>query len=307
MWHRALERAQAQNGMQSLRGGDTRGFYVHPRNEDKDWPKLSMARDLIGQGLYPPEQAEKWDLDVSAPWRYPARGEDLVFLLLGRDTLPARLARCIRSLAMQTWQEFGVILIEDAGDQGTARPLHHWFREMCDRTTIIRQQKRAGYIGNFQLAVRDICTRPESLIVVLDQDDALMRIDAAARLWRAWSAGADLVNAPMFRPNKPVTLYPVCYSQPRRRGGGNVWAHLRGFRKALFERVPEQAFAPLGGIDCLSDYLTMVPMAELAERPVALEDGYYYLHERAPYSADRKRRETVLKLWLFTQPELSRA
>ena len=307
MWHRVLERAQQSNGMQSVRGGDPRSFYVHPRNENKDWPALAMVRDLIGQGWYPPEQAEKWDLDISAPWQYPTRGEDLVFLLLGRDTQPERLARCICSLAMQTWQEFGIILIEDAGERGAAMPLHHLFDEMRSRSTIIRRTERAGYIKNFQLAVHDICTRPESLIVVLDQDDALMQADAASRLWHAWRDGADLVNAPMFRPDKPLALYPVCHSQPRRHGGGNVWAHLRGFRKALFERIPEQALTPPGGVDCLSDYLTMVPMAELAEKPVALEDGYYYLHDRSAYPVGRKQREAELKLWLFTQPELSGA
>ena len=305
MWHRALERAQQHNGMQSVRGGDPRSFYIHPRNEDKYWPKLAMVRDLVGQGWYPPEQAEKWDLDVSAPWQYPTRDEDLVFLLLGRDTPPERLSRCIRSLAMQTWQEFGIIVIEDAGSRGATMPLHHWFGEMRARTTIIRRPERAGYIKNFQFAVHDICTRPESLIVVLDQDDALMRVDVAARLWRAWRDGADLVNAPMFRPDKPLALYPVCYSQPRRHGGGNVWAHLRGFRKCLFERIPEWALTPPKGVDCLSDYLTMVPLAEMAERPVALEDAYYYLHDRSPYSASRKQREAELKLWLFTQPALS--
>ena len=307
MWHRVLEHAQRINGMQSVRGGDPRSFYVHPRNENKGWSKLALARDLIGQGWYPREQAEKWDLDVAAPWQYPARDEDLVFLLLGRDTQPERLARCIRSLAVQTWQEFGIILIEDAGDRGAATPLHHWFGEMRDRTTIIRRSERVGYIGNFQFAVQDICTRSESLIVVLDQDDALMRVDAAWRLRCAWCDGADLVNAPMFRPDKPFALYPVCYSQPRRRGGGNVWAHLRGFRKALFEQIPEQALMPPGGVDCLSDYFTMLPMAELAEKPVALEDGYYYLHDRNTYSADRKQREAELKFWLFTQPALSGA
>ncbi len=208
---------------------------------------------------------------------------------------------------MQTWQEFGIIVIEDAGDRGAAMPVHNWLGGLSARTTIIRRPERVGYIANFQLAVHDICTRPESLVVVLDQDDALMRDDVAWRLWHAWREGADLINAPMFRPDKPLTLYPVSHSQPRRRGGGNVWAHLRGFRKALFEQLPEQALTPPGGVDCLSDYLTMVPMAELAKKPVVLEDGYYYLHDRNAYSTDRKQREVELKLWLFTQSELSSA
>jgi hypothetical protein len=306
MWHRALEQAQRSNGMCSVRGGDSRSFYVHPRNPDKSWAGLAMARDLIGQGLFPPDQAEQWDLVISASWAHRRRHEDLVFMLLGRDTPPAKLTRCLASLAMQTRQEFGVVLIDDGGICPAVHSLHHSLGRIRDRTTLIRRNERVGYVANFR-AVAELCSRADTLIVVLDQDDALMNADVAECLWQAWSRGADLINAPMFRPDKPVKLYPVTYDHPRRCGGGNVWAHLRAFRKSLFEGIQTESLnAAPDEIDCLNDFLTMVPMAELAEHPVALDDRYAYLHEREPYPQERKKREEQVKAWLFSQPELSR-
>jgi len=170
---------------------------------------------------------------------------------------------------------------------------------------LIRRARRVGYLENFREAVEQICVNPNAMLVVLDQDDALMRDDVILRVRNAWSAGADLINAPMFRPDKPLTLYAISYEAPRQRGGGNVWSHLRAFRKSLFESVPEDVWNCAPDPCCLSDFITMVPMAELARRPVALDGPYLYWHDRTPYSLERKKREFAVKTWLFSQAPLS--
>lgn len=305
MWHRLLECAQPIMSMRSLRGGDSRSFYCHPLNTDKGWSGLPMARDLVGQGSYPKEQADHWDMVSSANWAYEKRHEDLVFMLLGRDTPTAKLKRCLASLEMQTIQNFGVVIIDDGGNSKEVHSIHNLLGKLRERTTLIRRNSRVGYLANFRTVIQEICSRSETLIVVLDQDDALMASDVAERLWSSWSHGADLINAPMFRPDKPLALYPVTYDRPRLCGGGNVWAHLRAFRKSLFDLVPSTAWLPADEeFDCLSDYRTMVPMAELAKNPVSFNDRYYYLHERDPYPVERKHQEIKAKRLLFSQPEL---
>lgn len=306
MWHRVLEQAQRLNGMLSTRGGDSSCFYVHPRNCDKSWIGLAKARDLIAQGCFPAEQADRWDLVVSDTWAYRERQEDLVFMLLGRNTPPSKLSRCIASLEAQTRQDFGMVFIDDGGRSTDVHSMHHALGKLRGRSTLIRRVEHLGYLENFRTAI-SLCTRAETLVVVLDQDDALMSATVVDDLWLAWSRGADLINAPMFRPEKPLKIYPVTYERIRHRGGGNVWAHLRAFRKALFEKIPSDSLSiEPDGLDCLSDFITMVPMAELADNPVALDNAYAYLHQREPYSPERKRREAQLKTWLFSQPELSR-
>lgn len=305
MWHQALRQAQPEKGMRSVRGGDGRTFYIHPRNDDKSQVALDRVRDLVGQGQIPVGQRGEWDLVVSAGWGYPRRSEELVFLLFGRETPAGKLERCLASLRAQSCQDFGVIVIDDGGCPLRAAELPHRLGSMSDRVTLIRRPIRVGYMENFRESVERICVNPDTLLVVLDQDDALMHVDAVQMLMDAWRSGADLINAPMFRPDKPLTLYEVSHESPRKRGGGNVWAHLRAFRKSVFERVPVQVWEATPDPDCLSDFLTMVPMAELAHKPVYLDGPYLYWHERSPYTADRKERELAMKAWLFTQPSLA--
>jgi hypothetical protein len=305
MWHRALEHAQSSNGMQSVRGGDSRSFYLHPMNRDKGDHRLPMIRDLVAQARYPKDQAGQWDLDTGLDWRYPSRDEDVVFLLLGRGTTTQLLRRCLASLLAQSRQDFGVIVVDDGGETLASNQMQFQLGALASRTTLVRHSVRQGYLANFQLAAQTICTRPETLLVVLDQDDALMSCHLAEALWQEWRNGADMIHAPMFRPDKPLRRYTPNYRNSRSTGGGNVWAHLRAFRIALFLSVPDEEWdRPVADFDVLSDFLTMIPMAELAKKPTWLDEGYAYLHQRAPYSAQRKAKELKVKQWLGNRTPL---
>lgn len=308
MWHRALELEQRQSGMRSLRGGDSRSFYIHPMNFDKHDPRLILVRDMVGQGKYPLRQAEQWDLDISLDWHYPKRGEDIVFLLLGRKTPLSLFQRCITSLQAQTDQEFGVIVVDDASESWFSQQMPFALGSLKNRTTLVRHSQRQGYLENFRLAVEEICLRSDTLVVVLDQDDALMSPNVVESLRARWTDGADMIHAPMFRPEKPLRRYTPDYTSPRLKGGGNVWAHLRAFRKSLFMAVPAAEWdLPNEYFDALSDYLMMVPMAEMSRRPMWVDEGYACLHQRIPYSTERKVMEHEAKQWLAArQPMFQR-
>lgn len=309
MWHRVLEYAQTCISTRSVRGGDYRSCYIHPRNEDKRWPGLPVTRDLFSQGIYPVEQIGCWDLVPTTRWCYPQREEDIVIVMLGRDTSLNKLERSFQSLRMQSDQNFGVIFVDDGGEKGLLSAFHHRLKWLKGRLSLVRRPERVGHIKNLIFAARGLCTRPETLLVVLDQDDALLGADTVERLRAAMKNGAELINGPMFRPDKPLQLYPVDYDEPRAKGGGNVWAHLRAFTKSLFDRIPSNAWTEAPDVDCLTDFLTMVPMAELTHRTLYLDGPYVYLHDRVAYPSERKRRESVAKNWLFTQqpysPELA--
>ncbi len=305
MWHRVLEAVRPVTGMRSVRGGDSRSRYIHPLNVDKDRAMISRVRDLFSQGLIPAGQHGHWDVNPKAAWSYPHRGEAVVLLLLGRDTPSATLDRCMESIKRQTNQAFGVILIDDGGHTGTSIGLHHKLAWLGDRLTLIRRPKHVGYIANFREAVECICLHGDTMLVVVDQDDALLGEDVIDRIAEAREQGADLLNGPMFRPDKPLQLYPVSYHAPRSSGGGNVWAHLRAFRKSLFEKVPKSAWNEAPDTSILSDFLTMVPMAELARSPRYLDGPYVYLHDRGAYSSERKRVEQAIKRWLFEQSQVT--
>jgi glycosyltransferase involved in cell wall biosynthesis len=211
-----------------------------------------------------------------------------VFLLKGRDTPLAKLIRCLESLRQQQDQDFGIILIDDASSPNHSWLLNHYLKSLRPQTTLVRRRVRQGYILNFLLA-SELCIYPDTLIAVLDQDDALMSRNVVSALKRARADGADLINGLMYRPNKPTHIYYADYVNPRSKGGGNTWTHLRAFTKELFDQVPTEEYRVDGQwIPEISDYATMLPMAEMARKPLQLTDQYFLWHERDTYPADRK-------------------
>ncbi len=307
-WHRALQASQRQHGSRSVRGGDPASFYVHPRNEHKAALRSGVVRDLIAQGIIPSTQAEQFDLQLSAHWHYPTRSEPLVFLLKGRLTPHAKLQRCLESLRRQTNQNFGVILLDDASGFAHSGCYPHLLGDLIVKTTLVRNNTHQGRMPNFILAITQLCTNPDSLIAVLDQDDCLIQDTVVTQLLAAKKEGADLIQMPMFRPNKPLKLYIPDYDLPRSKAGANVWAHLRVFKKSLFELVPQSYFKRgADWFDTVTDYLTMLPMAELASEPMYLDTGYAYWHQRSAYAAAEKQREHQLIAHLLAKPALKNA
>lgn len=305
MWHRAVHHRQQQAGMRCVRGGDSRSFYVHPRNEDKADTSLPTWRDLIAQGIVPKAQEGKWDLIPLAEWCYPVRTEPLVFLMKGRETGYARIKRSIDSLRTQEDQRFGIIVIDDGSEFEETWFIPELLGHLRERTTLIRRRNRHGYMRNFIEAVETICQNDETLVVTLDLDDALMSPRVSTRLLNAIDDGADLVHGVMFRPDKPLNLYEPDYDNPRAKGGGNVWAHLRGFQKSLFQRIPKDHLRiDESWVDDVTDYAIMIPATELAQKPVFIDDIFCYYHERAPYSRERKHEQQEILRKLFSYPSL---
>ncbi|MGR5301595.1 glycosyltransferase family 2 protein [Vibrio alfacsensis] len=307
-WHRALQASMRQRGLRAVRGGDPRSYYIHPRNEHKDLTEFSMVRDIIAQGNTPTEQCEAFDWVPGMHWKYPQRNESIVFLLKGRLTDYDLLNRCLDSLRHQTNQNFGLILIDDASCAD-----HNWCYPMLlgdlkTRTTLIRHTTRQGRMPNFLLAIKEICQDPHTFIAVLDQDDCLMQDDVVSRLHDAKRQGADFVQMPMYRPNKPLNLYVPDYTNPREAAGANVWSHLRVFTKELFEQVPERYFKHNDSsewFETVTDYLTMLPMAELAKSPIYVDSGYSYWHLRKNISQDDRTNEKQLIRELLSKPSLA--
>ena len=308
-WHRALQAAMSRRGLRSLRGGDPQSYYVHPRNEHKHLPEFTVARDLISQGKEPLEQQEQFDWIPGKHWEYETRHEAVVFLLKGKLTKHSLLKRCFDSLEKQTNQNFGIILIDDASGS-----VHNWsypmlLGELQAKTTLVRRSIKAGRMPNFLLAIKEICQDPQTLIAILDQDDCLMQHNVVEKILDAKQQGADLIQMPMYRPNKPINLYHPDYTNPRQTAGANVWSHLRVFTKALFEQIPEDYFKRKGSsewFDTVTDYSTMLPMSEVAKKPVYLDSGYTYWHLRKNYGQDERDRDDQLIEELISKPTLSR-
>ncbi len=104
-------------------------------------------------------------------------------------------------------------------------------------------------LANLDLVVRHIVRRPDAVIVTLDADDCLLRTDALSAVHRLHlSGGHDLVIGGQLRTDRTAspaanafgTANVVFGGPPRQRalrGGGEVWRHLRSFRKYLYDKI----------------------------------------------------------------------
>ena len=62
-WYRALEKVQNETGVRSVRGGDTRSFFIHPQNNlKKDVSFIELVKIRVEQNRVPDIQIGKVDL-----------------------------------------------------------------------------------------------------------------------------------------------------------------------------------------------------------------------------------------------------
>ena len=296
-WCRALDRAVAQGNGRSLRGGDHRTFYVHPPNARKgDTSQWLAVLDRIEHGMVPSVQKGQveWTGGL-ADWMGPERREPFVFVVSGRNVAPGRLRRCIESMAWQKGPRWGAVLFDDASEPRIAEHFEIACTSLGARCTVVRNRRRRGLLANMVLAVRMICTDPETVIVTLDADDALIGDRVLERLAVEYERGADVTVGSMLRTDKAAD-YPVCFDRPRERRGGNVWQHLRSFRKRLFDAVPDEALRLDGDyVDIATDWAFMLPIVEMAAHPVhVVEPLYLYEPSEKGKGAERADREATI-------------
>ena len=291
-WHRAVDRAVARGAGTSWRGGDRRSFHVHPPNARKgDREQWFMTLDRIEHGAVPAVQHGKVEWTGGpAEWMGPPRCEPFVFVVSGRNVAPGRFRRCLASIARQKGQCWGAVLFDDASSPRIAEHFEIACQALGPRCTVVRNRRRRGLLANMVTAIRTICIDPETVIVTLDADDALIGDRVLERLAAEYARGADVTVGSMLRTDKAAD-YPVEFEEPRQKRGGNVWQHLRSFRKRLFDAVPDEALRLDGGyVDIANDWAFMLPIVEMAENPVHIAEPLC-LHEPSGSGKGAKRAE----------------
>jgi len=289
-WYRALHDVQRTMGLRTVRGGDSRTFYIHPLNEDKkDVNKISIVRDLVGQGWFPTSQIGRWDLLLTEDWMYRRRTEDVVIVALGRNVSEQKFSRFSDGLRIQTNQQFGVIVIDDASDCEDSLRFQRTLSWLGTRMTLIRNSITLGRVENYQQAIRDVCTNRHTMILVVDQDDALLHPHAVQEIEEASKQGSDIVLAAPFRPDEPTKIYQPEFTRMYETYGGDVWIHLRSFQKKLYDQLSSDVFFMNGvKLESQIDYAMMIPMVRMANNPIYLP-SYRCWHERTTKLDDRGR------------------
>jgi broad specificity phosphatase PhoE/glycosyltransferase involved in cell wall biosynthesis len=297
-WHRSLDEVVCSGSLRSIRGGGAATWFVHLPNSFKrpvaDWMLLS---DLVEKGALPQQQVGSVDL-VGGPlgWVPRVRREPLVFVITGRNVPPGRMRRCLDSLVAQSGTDWGAVIVDDGSDELSRCYLQVWSDTCRDRVTLLQPRERRGQLANTAVAVRHICTDPETVIVTLDLDDALIGVDVAERVLAAHRGGADATVGSMLRTDKHGD-YPVVFEEPRHNRGGNCWQHLRTFRKRLFDAIPDHELRIDGHyVDIAVDWAFMLPIVEMARRPEWIREPLYlYEPSGLGKGAQRAAREEQIR------------
>lgn len=290
-WHRSLDEVVRSGSLRSVRGGGAATWFVHLPNSCKrpvaDWMLLS---DLVEKGARPAQQIGTVDL-VGGPlgWVPRVRSEPLVFVITGRNVPPGRMRRCLDSLVAQRGTDWGAVIVDDGSDELSRCYLQLWAAPWRERVTLLQPRERRGQLANTVLAVRHICTDPETVIVTLDLDDALIGVDVAERVLAAHRGGADATVGSMLRTDKHCD-YLVVFEEPRHNRGGNCWQHLRTFRKRLFDAIPDHELRIDGHyVDIAVDWAFMLPIVEMARRPEWIRQPLYLYEPSGLGKGDGRR------------------
>ncbi len=277
-WHRALDLKLDQSEWQSYRGGDRRTFYIHVPNTIKSdinfWFTVVRHAELK---RIPVIQVNSVDITGTMKEWGGFPDDEYIFIIRGKDVPISKLRRCMDSVCQQKDTGFGLIFI----DAGSRNPVpeyitHILLPEWGGRASVFFNYTPLTSIENNVIAIRDICSNPESIIITLDMDDALIGPDVIACLREKYNKGADLTVGSMMRTDK-LCDYPAIFEDVRTVRGGNVWQHLRTFRKYLFDAIPKSYFKVNNcWIPFAEDWAFMVPMVEMADHPAHITRNLYF-------------------------------
>lgn len=298
-WHRACNHLIADSDFRAYRGGDPGRafFFCVPNAEKPQVDRFFRVIDRIEQGFYPPRQEGEVELaGGDLEWAGPKRNEPYIFIICGRNVEAGRFRRCFDSLLGQSETDWGAVIVDDASDNGLGDYIAHLIAPHRGRVTFIRNPRRRRTMHNTWDAVANFCADPQSVIITLDADDALIGRHALARVRREYDAGADATVGSMLRLDKETDYIPE-FNDPRGRRGGNVWQHLRTFRKYLFDAIDADDLKRDGEwIDPASDWAFMLPIIEMARRPAHIPDLLYLYEPATPGRAvSRQESDAVIR------------
>lgn len=276
-WHRSMDQACLAGHAVSLRGGGRQTGFIHPQNSFKrsgrEW-NLVMA--AIEQGALFNGQVGKVDLvGSSLEWLPPPRPEGFIYVVTGRNVPYGKMLRCYESMRRQTGHAWGAVVIDDGSDEHSREACRRVFAQ-APNITLLQPRRRRGQLANTITAIRNLCADPEAVIITLDMDDALIGTEVLKELANAHGSGADLTVGSMVRTDKSAD-YPANFTDLVSSRGGNVWQHLRSFRKRLFDGIPDWRLRLDGKyVEVCVDWAFMVPMVERALAPRHLSSKLYY-------------------------------
>lgn len=213
----------------------------------------------------------------------------------------ATVAKTLSSVFSQTYENYRVIYIDDASDEGSfelARDLIYESGHL-GQVTLVRNEKKLGLLANLFRAVKE-CP-DEEIIVVLGGEDWLAHEWVLQRL-NAYYADPDVwITYGQYR-DFPTYQLGICRETKETdlRHQPFMASHLKTFYAALFKKVRESDFV-FGGkfLPTCAEMAAMIPMLEMAKEHSQFVPEVLYIHNRQ--TAGKEDREQQLRCEKFVR------
>lgn len=153
------------------------------------------------------------------------RNEEMVILMRGRNVPLSKVRRCVASLQTQSFRNWSAVII-DANSSNGLEELHEFsLRKMLgNKVTYVRNHTLTAPMENIDYVTSRYAYTPQSIVVYLDLDDALIGRESLSKVKEACGKGTDVTVGSMLRTDKQAE-YQVTFKNPRAHQGGNVWQH----------------------------------------------------------------------------------
>ncbi len=317
-WQQSLLLKQKQAKAVSIRGGNHRSFYIHPQNyRKKEAYAWLTILDKVEQNIIPNFQFGKFDVVGSLyDWSMPKRNEKLIVVSCFRNVSIDRFLRMWSSLISQDFSDFGIILLDDNSDNGLPYFIDSLIKPHLDKVTFIKKRNRSTRMENVYRAIHYYVSNSESIIVMLDGDDAFIGNKVLTNIVENYEAYEADVAVGRFHQTyrlQPHYRYPVNFSSPRTTGG-NVWQHVKTFKKYLFDSIPlthfkysddSQKLYNSKWLQACDDFAFMVPILEMSKQPIQLENINYFYERNYEKRNERRRLKEECIAEILNKPILS--
>lgn len=189
-----------------------------------------------------------------------------------------KLDACLSSVAAQDYDNFGVVVVDDASTDGSGLVAETWCNGREGWQTL-RRAERMGAVLNQWDAIHLGCDSPDDVVVWVDGDDRLARPDTFEILNRYYDAGA-LVTYGSYKPDPPSATCAPARQYPERVVRRNLYRrcperhaynHLRTASFSLIQQMSEDDCKDDRGewFTSTPDAVFMFPLLELARGAVS--------------------------------------
>lgn len=309
-WHRSLDKVIDKD--QSIRLTSNHLFFIHPENQTKKIENfVGVVRNQIERNMIPTTQLDNVNLVYSDDW-YEKITKEVVLFIRGRNTPVVKLKRLFDSLKNQEFSNYQIVYFDDNSTNLSSSEYVEMLMKHSsffkDRLLYFKNNIRVGASVNFECFYKRVCVNPKSIIINIDNDDALISKDAISIIKEKFDNGSDVTVGNCLRLDKPLKKYNlVSFKESWKRDGDNIWLHPKCFRRYLCEYIQDGLLRDGKYIEVANDYATMLPIVENAYNPTFIEKQIY-LFDISKESINKmgvytNNAQQEMKQWLLNRQE----